>query len=131
MVLDAIPEKRKKVYSPIFDSPGGGSSSPAKRESFPDAESILSKLSEFEQAWREASNSRHGEEEKQDEPVPQEEEALSMAETILDSTASVGTSTFDAHHGQYSVVSRGLPRKSKRLPPASHQSCCSRNHATS
>jgi len=94
-------EPTEKVYSPIFDSPGSTESSPTKPEQFPDTESIFSKLSEFEQAWREADNSRH--KEKQEEPVSPEEEALSLADTILDSTASVGASTYG--HGQFSIIS--------------------------
>jgi len=99
-------EPQVKVYGPILVSQGS-LSSPKKPDSFSDTESIFSKKSEFEQAWREADNSKHNKgEEKQEEPVP-EDEALSLAETILDSAASGGESTFNSH-GQFAVISNGL-----------------------
>ncbi|CAJ1949943.1 unnamed protein product [Cylindrotheca closterium] len=101
-------EPQTKIYKPIFGGRGSLSST-KKPESLPDTESIHSKLSEFETAWREADNSKQ---ENEEEPVPPDDEAFSLAETILDSAASGGGSTFNSH-GQYAVISNTMASEEK------------------
>jgi len=126
-VVEATKQQGSKPQLETCDSPLIYSkylSSPTKQDTSPDTESIYSKLSDFENAWGGADHSRHREmleEEKEEEydqreqPVPlPEEEVLSLAETILDSTASASGSTF-APHGQYDVISTTMKTDEKAI----------------